>query len=172
MKSYMEHDKSLAVEWTHITKANAELAADPYSKSPAFKKDPMLLWRTELLFTGEVIVVTNLFNGKRPSELSLSNAREVEDEVGALPRTRGGLEASRFCRIMSFDQLIFNIAQDVRASLAGSPVGKKFVITNNCYIHVRPGVHWVAVVYEIKAEDASQECASPEPLFGYGPPRF
>ena len=69
---------------------------------------------------------------------------------------------------MSFDQLIFNIAQDVRASLAGSPVGKKFVITNNCYVHERPGVHWVAVVYEIKAEYASQECASPEPVFGYG----
>ena len=82
----MEHDTSLAVEWTHITKANAELAADPYSKSPTFKKDPMLLWNTDILFTGEVIVVTNLFNGKRPLELSLSNAREV----GALSRKKQG----------------------------------------------------------------------------------
>jgi len=41
------------------------------------------------------------------------------------------------------------IAQDVRASIDGAPVGKRYFIANNLHSN-RPGFHWVAVVYDIK----------------------
>jgi len=118
----------------------------------------MHLFCTDTLLTGEVVVVTNLFNGKRASELTHVDVQRTEpDEPGARRRPRGGQGASRFCRFLAFDQLLNLIAQDVRASIDGAPVGKKYFVANNLHSN-RAGFHWVAVVYEIKA-------SSETPLF-------
>ena len=117
----------------------------------------MHLWCTDFLLTTEVVVVTNLFNGKQASELThVDVLRQEPDEPGARRRPTGGHEASRFCRFLAFDQLLNFIAQDVRASIDGAPVGKRYFIANNLHSN-RPGFHWVAVVYDIKA--------SSDPLF-------
>ena len=156
--SFMDHDTHMATIWNHIPQANAALANDENCKTPAFKHDPMHLFCTDTLLTGEVVVVTNLFNGKRASELTHVDVQRTEpDEPGARRRPRGGQGASRFCRFLAFDQLLNLIAQDVRASIDGAPVGKKYFVANNQNSN-RLGFHWVAVVYEIKA-------SSETPLF-------
>ena len=60
-------------------------------KTPAFKHDPMHLFCTDTLLTGEVVVVTNLFNGKRASELTHVDVQRTEpDEPGARRRPARG----------------------------------------------------------------------------------
>ena len=153
--SFMDHDTHLATAWDHIYPANTALANDIYCKTSAFKLDPMHLWCTDILLTGEVVVVTDLFNGKRASELMHVDVQRTEpDEPGARRRPRGGHGASRFCRFAAFDQLLNIIAQDVRASIDGAPVGKKYFVANNLHSN-RAGFHWVAVVYEIKASSGT-----------------
>ena len=95
---------------------------------------------------------------------SMSSTRKhyrVVDEPGARRRPRGGQEASRFCRFPAFDQLLYSIAQDVRASIDGAPVGKKYFIANNLHSN-RVGFHWLSVVYEIKAPSESPLIVSPQ----------
>jgi len=70
------------------------------------------------------------------------------DEIEAV-RVRNAASMSS-CRFPAFDQLLNFIAQDVRASIDGAPVEKKYFIANNLHSN-RPGFHWVAVVYDIKA---------------------
>ena len=101
----MDHDTHLATIWDHIHPANTALANDINCKTSAFKHDPMHLWCTDILLTGEVVVVTDLFNGKRASELMQADVQRTEpDEPGARQRPRGGHGASRFCRFPAFDQ--------------------------------------------------------------------
>ena len=153
--SFMDHDTHMATIWNHIPQANAALANDENCKTPAFKYDKVHLLCTDTLLTGEVVVVTNLFNGKRASELMQADVQRTEpDEPGARRRPRGGHGASRFCRFPAFDQLLNIIAQDVRASINGAPVGKKYFVANNLNSN-RAGFHWVAVVYEIKASSGT-----------------
>jgi len=115
----------------------------------------MHLWCTDMLLTGEVVVVADLFNGKRASELMQADVQRTEpDEPGVRRRPKGGHGASRFCRFPAFDQLLNIIAQDVRASIDGAPVGKKYFVANNLNSN-RAGFHWVAVVYEIKASSGT-----------------
>jgi hypothetical protein len=105
--SFMDHDTHSAVLWTHIHPANTALANDINCKTPAFKHNPMHLWCTDVLSTGEVVVITDLFNGNQVSELlHRDEPRTERAEPGARRRPRGGQEASRFCRFPAFDQLL------------------------------------------------------------------
>ena len=161
-ESFMDHDTHMATQWNHIHPANTALANDINCKTPAFKHDPMHLWCTDILSTGEVVVITDHFNGNKVSELLHRDAPRTEpDQPGARQRPRGGQEASRFCRFPAFDQLLYSIAQDVRASIDGAPVGKKYFIANNLHSN-RIGFHWVSVVYEIKAPSQSPLLVPPQ----------
>ena len=77
--SFMDHDThDMATIWDHIPPANTALANDENCKTPAFKLDRRQLWCTDTLLTGEVVFVTNLFNGKRASELIHVDAQRTD----------------------------------------------------------------------------------------------
>lgn len=140
----MTRNTRAAVDWGVMMEANAAKAASDdcgisrraqgYQRKVDFIKDY------------EVIVVADRFNGNRPSELYAADHRALLDGPGALPRTRGGQEASRFLQTPAFDILLVNIAKDVARAKRDACTIKRFFVANTDDSTQR-GSPWVSVVY-------------------------
>ena len=138
----MDLRTSAAVNWEHIIPANEAMARHPDCRLKVTTRNYQRnLKATE---SSEIAVITDHFNGGQPSELTGDRTAQ-----NARPYRYG--RDSRFCHIGPFSQLLHDIARDVRSSLVGAPVGKKYYIVNS------QETHWVTVVYEIKSASTSPQ---------------
>ena len=146
---FMHLPTNTARDWDHIISANKGMADKPFCRLKS--STHMYEYNLDITEHTEVVAMTDHFNGGRLSELM-----NYETENNARPFSRDGEPASKFCYVGPFDQLLHDIARDVRTSLDGAPVGKKYHITNNENSNGR-GTHWVTVVYEIKSATTSPQ---------------
>ena len=79
-------------------------------------------------------------------------------EQGALPNSKSGVPASRFCHVgPPFDQLLHDIARDVRSTIARVPVRQNIFYRQRRAFKLSGATLGYTVVYKIKPVSTSSQ---------------